>query len=188
MKLLAICVLSLTAACASRTAPGPVAAAGPNAPVAAASKPATRDIFGEVPPEKRKLLASVLVSEEGGGCWNAIKHAPIVAETTATDGTPYIAPIDLKIDLDGDGTADPVIEVDRDGTHVRYELYVTRGNCAHHLATVKVDGVIRGPLGKSNGLRTLEFSTDEKGDQRHGELAFNGKAWVVGKRWTVPTK
>jgi hypothetical protein len=183
-----ILVLSMTAACASRTSPATVAATPPRTTVAAASKQAPDDVFGQVGPEKRKLLASALVSSKGGACWNAIRHAPIIAETAAEDGTPYIAPIDLKIDLDGDGTPDPVVEVDRDGKNVRYELYVTRGQCARHLGTAKVEGTIKGVLGKANGMRTLEVIGEGEGEQKHGELVFDGKHWSVTKRWTTPLK
>lgn len=183
-----ILVLSLTSACASRTSPAKVAATPPPPNVAAASKQAPDDVFGQVAPEKRKLLAAALVTSEGGACWNAIRHAPILAETAAEDGTPYIAPVDLKIDLDGDGTPDPVVEVDRDGKTVRYELYVTRGNCARHLGTARVEGTIRGTLGKANGMKTLEVVGDGVGELKHGELVFDGKAWSVTKRWTTPLK
>lgn len=159
-----ILLLSLTTACAARTTPTTTAATPPQKVVAAASKPA--------PPP----------------CLDAMRHAPIFAETTAEDGTPYIAPIDLKLDLDGDGTPDPVVEVDRDATSVRYELYLTRGKCARHLGTARVEGTIRGTLGKSYGLSTLEVASEGDGELRHGELSFDGKKWSITKRWTSPLK
>ena len=147
-------------------------------------------MFGQVSAEKQKLLATALVSTEGGPCWNAVRHAPILAETSAEDGTPYIAPIALKIDLNGDGLADPVIEVDRDGKSVRYELYVTASSsrCAHHVGTARVDGVIQGTLGTAHGMKTLEVVGDGEGEKKHSELVFDGKTWSIAKRWTTPSK
>lgn len=182
----ALLLVSLTAACASRTTAPQTAAAQPHA-LAATSKPAP-DAFGRVSAEKKKLLATALVSSEGGGCWNAVRHAPILAETSAEDGTPYIAPLAQHIDLNGDGMLDDVIEVDRDGKTVRYELYLSRGNCARHLGTVRVEGTIRGTLGTAHGMKTLEVVGDGEGELKHGELMFDGKSWAIGKRWTTPVK
>lgn len=184
----ALLLVSLTAACASRTSTVQNAATRPQGP--AASSKASPDVFGQVSAEKKKLLATALVSSDGGACWNAVRHAPILAETSAEDGTPYIAPVALKIDLNGDGIADPVIEVDRDSKSVRYELYVTAASsqCARHLGTARVEGTIMGPLGTANGMKTLEVVGDGDGEKKHSELAFDGRTWSIAKRWTTPTK
>jgi hypothetical protein len=189
MRLASVLLLaSLAAACASRTSTVQTAAT-PQQTAAVTSKPAPSDVFGAVSVEKKKLLATALVSSDGGGCWNAVRHAPIVAETIAEDGTPYIAPIAQKLDLNGDGLADDVIEVDRDGKNVRYELYLNKGNCSRHLGTVKVEGTIRGVMTTaSHGMKMLEVIADGDGELKHSELAFDGKTWAVGKRWTTPLK
>jgi hypothetical protein len=144
-----------------------------------------------VAPAKRKLLASALISNEFGGCWDAMRHATISAGMVAEDGTPYFAPHEIRIDLNGDGVLDPVVEVDRDAASVRYELYVKRGNCSQHLGTVRVGGTILGALGKANGMRTLEIvalcdTLSPCRDAEHTELMFDGKGWKPGKVWTTP--
>lgn len=145
-------------------------------------------MFGKVSAEKKKLLATALVSTKGGACWNSVVHAPILAETVAEDGTPYIEPITQHLDLNGDGMLDDVILVDRDGKSVRYELYVNQGNCSRHVGTARVEGTIRGTLGTAHGMKTLEVIGEGDGELRHGELMFDGKSWSIGKRWTTPLK
>ncbi len=146
-----------------------------------------------VAPAKRKLLQSALISNAFGGCWDATRHATITADTVAEDGTPYFAPHVLSIDLNADGAPDPVVEVDRDGNSVRYELYLNRGRCSQYLGTMRVGGTILGALGKANGMRTLEIVELCDGIERpcrdleHTELAFDGKGWRPTKRWTTPT-
>lgn len=133
-----------------------------------------------------------MISEAFGGCWDATRHATITAETVAEDGTPYFAPHVIPIDLNADGVVDPVVEVDRDADSVRYELYLSRGNCSQHLGTMRVSGTIVGPMGKANGMRTLEVMALCDGIERpcrdleHTELFFDGKGWRAGKHWTTP--
>jgi len=153
--------------------------------------PTRESVFANVAPRKRKLLEGALISTVGGGCWDAQRHALVTAEMVATDGTPYFAPHELAIDLDGDGVLDPVVEVDRDGESVRYELYLKRGGCSEHLGTVRLGGTIVGPLGKANGFRTLEVAglCDTAGPCKelvHSELTFDGKGWRATKHWTTP--
>jgi hypothetical protein len=185
---------SLIAACASRTSvPRRVATPERAVPTMAVAAPSMNTSpLDSVAPAKRKLLASALVSNAFGGCWDAKRHATIHADTVAEDGTPYFAPHELPIDLNGDGVPDPVVEVDRDATSVRYELYVKRGNCSQHLGTVRVGGTILGPLGHANGLRTLEVvamcETERPcKDIEHTELMFDGNGWKPSKHWTTPT-
>jgi len=189
-------LLTLATACASRTSPAPSTAAPPRAAqvtrVAAPSNPAPsrESVLAGVTPSKRKLLEGALISTTNGGCWDAARHAMVMAETVADDGTPYFAPHELSIDLDGDGVPDPVVEVDRDGDSVRYELYLKRGSCSHHLGTVRLGGTILGPLGKANGLRTLEvvgLCEPPCKDVEHTEIVFDGKGWRPAKQWTTPT-
>ncbi|MGZ3421797.1 MAG: hypothetical protein ACXVEF_27015 [Polyangiales bacterium] len=123
-------------------------------------------------------------------CLDVEKDAVLSAGTADEKGVPYLKPIDLSLDLDGDGVPDRVLETDRDGTTVRYELYVQKGMCPKKIGSLAVPGTLSLGHGMVNGMRVLEVEgLCLEGCCRsiqHEELVFDGTKWVPRRSWYVP--
>jgi hypothetical protein len=119
-----------------------------------------------------------------------MKDAIEVGQLGDEKGVPYVMPIDLSLDLDGDGKPDRVLELDRDGTTVRYELYVQHGKCAEKVGSLAVPGTLSLGRGVVNGMRVLEVEgLCLEGCCRsiqHEELEYDGEKWVPRRSWYVP--
>jgi hypothetical protein len=127
---------------------------------------------------------------EKGACTDAMKDAIASGQLGDEKGVPYVMPIDLSLDLDGDGMPDRVLELDRDGTTVRYELYVQHGKCAQKVGSLAVPGTLTLGRGVVNGMRVLEVEgLCMEGCCRsiqHEELIFDGEKWIPRRAWYVP--
>jgi hypothetical protein len=137
------------------------------------------------PSSKREKFAPV------EPCVDPIEHAGRKNGTLDENGRSYYEPAKLEFDLDGDGVPDPVLAADRDANTTQYEIYLRRKGCSRYTGGARLAGTIVGVRGMSNGLRVLDVvgpCDDACTEVPHQELKFDGQAWVLGAKWTVPKR
>jgi hypothetical protein len=123
----------------------------------------------------------------GPSCVDPIKDAIAKGQLGDENGVPYVLPVVHALDIDGDGKPDLVLELDRDGTTVRYEIYKQEGDCTKPIGSLAVPGTLSLGRGTVHGMRVLEVEgLCNEGCCRqiaHEELAFDGSEWVIQRTW-----